>query len=123
MEIRDYLEQIDAEGEALLIAAEQAGLDAAVPCCPDWTARDLVLHIGGVHRWAADLVRNARAEFATAAGAAVGTGPADSELIPWARAGRAEVIEALGAAPADLTCFTLWPADDAVRFWARRQSH
>jgi uncharacterized protein (TIGR03083 family) len=123
MEIADYLERIDDEGEQLLVAAEQAGLDSAVPGCPDWKVRDLVLHIGGVHRWAADLIANARPEFATDAAAAVGTGPADGELIAWARAGRGELLTALRAAPADLSCFTLWPADNALAFWARRQAH
>jgi uncharacterized protein (TIGR03083 family) len=123
MEISDYLERIDVEGEALLAAAEQAGFDAPVSCCPDWTARDVVTHIGGVHRWAADLIGNARTEFGSEAAGAVGTGPGDEELLEWARAGRGQVITALSAAPADLTCFTMWPADDAVQFWARRQAH
>lgn len=123
MEIADYLDQIDAHGDGLLAAAEQAGFDSGVPSCPDWTVRDLVIHLGGVYRWAADLVGAGRTEFTTEAGAAVGTGPGDDALIGWVREGREDLVATLRSAPDDLACFTLWPVEDAARFWARRQAH
>ena len=36
--------------------------DAPVPSCPDWVARDLIRHLGGVHRWATGYVAEARPE-------------------------------------------------------------
>jgi uncharacterized protein (TIGR03083 family) len=123
MELADHLAAVDHETERLARAAEMAGFDAAVPACPGWTVRDLVIHVGGVHRWAGDLVENARETFDTEAGAAVGTGPADDELLAWLRSGRDALVTTLRAAPADRTCFTLWKAPDARAFWARRQAH
>ena len=41
------------------MAAAVAGADpdGTVPTCPEWTVRDLVRHMGGVHRWATGFVR------------------------------------------------------------------
>ncbi len=35
----------------------------------------------------------------------------------------AELVDALAAAPPDLTCWTPWPARDGRAFWLRRQVH
>jgi uncharacterized protein (TIGR03083 family) len=123
MDIADHLGYLDADGEALVAAADTAGFDAAVPGCPDWTVRDLLMHIGGVHRWAADHVANARQGFDSEAGAAVGTGPADAELSDWCNAGRAELLHALRGAPSDVDCSTFVPWTSPLEFWARRQAH
>jgi uncharacterized protein (TIGR03083 family) len=53
----------------------------------------------------------------------VGSGPADAELLDWYRAGHAELIAALTAAPADLAAATFLPAPSPLAFWARRQAH
>ena len=42
--------------------AASVGLDAAVPTCPGWSVRDVVGHLGGVHRWAASIVADGREE-------------------------------------------------------------
>lgn len=33
-----------------------ADLSAKVPTCPDWTLRELVVHVGGAHRWVHHIV-------------------------------------------------------------------
>jgi len=123
VDIDTYIANVDADGETLLAAAATAGMDAAVPGCPDWQVRDLLTHIGGVHRWAADFVANARHGFETEAAGAVGTGPGDDELIDWCQAGRCELVKALREAPDELDCWTMVPAPSALGFWARRQAH
>ncbi|MGH9029357.1 MAG: maleylpyruvate isomerase N-terminal domain-containing protein, partial [Acidimicrobiales bacterium] len=50
MEVSRHVEILRAEGKLLAGAAREADLDAAVPDCPQWQVRDLVQHIGGVHR-------------------------------------------------------------------------
>jgi len=37
--------------------ADQAGLEAAVPSCPEWDVAALLSHQGMVHRWAAANLR------------------------------------------------------------------
>ena len=118
----DLIDHLAADGTLLAVAAEQAGWDAQVPAC-DWTVRDLVTHVGGVHRWAADIVQTASPTAATAAGSAVGTGPADDELLGWFLEGHAALVATLGDAPPDLQAFTFLPAPSPLAFWARRQAH
>ena len=40
---------IEDRSAVLRVAAAEAGVDAPVPGCPDWTVADLVAHLGEVH--------------------------------------------------------------------------
>jgi uncharacterized protein (TIGR03083 family) len=122
MDVAAHLEQLAADGALLAEAAERAGWDAAVPST-DWDVRQLVTHVGGVHRWAAAIVRTAAPDSLEEVAATVGTGPPDAELLEWFRSGHAELLATLRAAPADLDCFTFLPAPSPLAFWARRQAH
>jgi uncharacterized protein (TIGR03083 family) len=114
----EYLRHLEADGPRLADAASAAGLDATVPGCPDWQVRDLVAHVGEVHRWATAIVDGALAEPKVAPPAV----PDDTELLDWYVVGHAALIEALRAAPSDLTCFAFLPAPSPLAFWARRQA-
>lgn len=121
-DIAALLRQLEGDGALLAAAAARAGWDAPVPST-DWTVRELVTHVGGVHRWAADIIAGCGDTFDTEAGEAVGTGPADAELLAWFSAGHSALVETLRAAPADLQCATFLPAPSPLAFWARRQAH
>lgn len=122
MDAAALIDQLAAHGPALATAAENAGWDAPVPAI-GWDVRALVTHVGGVHRWAADIIRTGGTDYDTELGRAVGTGPADDDLLVWFGEGHAALVDALRAAPADLTAFTFLPADSPRDFWARRQAH
>lgn len=47
-----HVRSLRHEGEPLAATVAGADLDAAVPTCPQWVLRDLVRHVGMVHRWA-----------------------------------------------------------------------
>jgi uncharacterized protein (TIGR03083 family) len=123
VDLNEHIDSIAANGEVLVERGVKAGLDAPVPGCPDWVVRDLLIHIGGVHHWAADLVANARDGFDSPAAAAIGTGPADDALPDWCARKCEELVTVLRAAPADLACATFVPSPSALGFWARRQAH
>ena len=120
--IAALLRQLETDGPLLAAAAERAGWDAPVPST-DWTVRELVTHVGGVHRWAADIVARGGDAFDTDAGDAVGTGPADAQLLDWFTAGHTALVDTLFAAPDDLQCATFLPAPSPRAFWVRRQAH
>jgi uncharacterized protein (TIGR03083 family) len=124
MEIPEHIDALGVEGERLAQAAAEAGPDAKVPTCPEWTVRDLVQHQGGVHRWAAIYVREARTEpIDDDLEVVVGGWPADADLVPWFREGYGLLIDALRGAPADLDCYTFLRAPSPLAMWARRQAH
>ena len=99
-------------------AAEAVGdLDNPVPYCAGWTKRDLVTHLGNVHRWAAGIVRTGELssqEFDVEPG---------GELAAWYAESAAELVDALVAAdPAD-ACWVFGAAPKTKAFWFRRQVH
>jgi uncharacterized protein (TIGR03083 family) len=120
-----HIARLRGEGELLAGAAERAGLDAPIPACPGWCVRDLLKHLGYVHRWAAGYVREQHARWVDRASEAeiLGGGPKDGELVAWFRDGHAALVQVLGAAAPDMTCWTFLEAPSAVAFWARRQAH
>jgi len=122
MQVREHIDAIEQHAERLGIVAASVGLDAAVPTCPDWAVRDLVGHLGGVHRWAASFVESARTE---PPGRADGLEqpPGDEELLEWFREGHAHLVKVLEAADDTVDCWTFLPAPFPLAFWARRQAH
>jgi Mycothiol maleylpyruvate isomerase N-terminal domain len=56
VEIAEHIICLRSEGELLARAAESVPLDTPVPSCPGWRARDLLAHLGFVHRWATGYV-------------------------------------------------------------------
>jgi uncharacterized protein (TIGR03083 family) len=86
--------------------------------------RDLVRHVGGVHRWATGYVGDRRTgEWDVDLDDIVGTWPADLDLIDWFREGHTRLVHTLASAPPDLDCFTFLAAPSPLAMWARRQAH
>ena len=121
LEFADLGEGIGNAAAVLRNNAAAAGLDAAVPTCPDWNVRDLVTHQGLVHRWATATIRGVPArEDADAEAEAA----AASDLLEWLDDGLVDLLNALAAAPADLDVpFFLLDAPAPRQAWARRQCH
>jgi uncharacterized protein (TIGR03083 family) len=123
VEIAQHIEAIRREGRLLASAAERTDLNVPIPTCPDWRMRDLLQHIGGIHRWAAAHVAERRAEPLRDYTSLVGDWPPDDELIAWFRAGCADLARVLETAEPDVQCWSLFPAPSPLAFWARRQAH
>lgn len=122
MQIAEHIDAVDAQGRALATAAAAAGPAAAVPTCPRWQVRDLLAHIGMVHRWAATHVREGRAAVAGGRQPRPEKAPAGGEL-DWYVDGHAALVAALRAAPLDIDSWKFLPAPSPLAFWARRQAH
>lgn len=124
MDVLEYVEQLRQDGERLAEVASTTDLAAPVPTCPDWQLRDLVRHIGGVHRWATGFVLGAGAQPPDGdLERFVGGWPADAKLVAWFRAGHRSLVDTLASAPADLETWTFLEAPTPLAFWARRQAH
>jgi uncharacterized protein (TIGR03083 family) len=125
VDISSHIAALDRDGALLADAAEAAGLQAAVPGCPDWQVRDLLRHQAYVHAWAARHVRERSAELLEEAAEVdiLGGGPADADLIAAYREGHAALVATLSDADPDVECATFMPAPSPLAFWARRQAH
>lgn len=115
-----------SESRKLADEAERVLLSDPVPTCPEWTVRQLVEHLGGVHRWATMIISEALLQppdeslFDSAFAP-----PGDpGELLAWFREGADGLVETLRVAPDDLRAFVfLKNAPPARTFWARRETH
>jgi uncharacterized protein (TIGR03083 family) len=125
VETDEHIDALENEGERLLEAAQQAGLDAQVPSCPAWRVRDLLAHIGYVHRWAARYVSEGLAEMVPKLKekGVLSAAPSGEEIFTWARRGHQDLLRALQEAPSELECWTFLPAPSPLGHWARRQAH
>jgi uncharacterized protein (TIGR03083 family) len=125
MEPSAHILALQHEGDQLAAVAGQAGLRANVPSCPGWQVRDLLRHLGYVHRWAASYLTEQRQDAADGLTEAeqLAAGPADDELIGWFRLGHAALASALTSADPEISCWTFLPAPSPLAFWARRQAH
>jgi uncharacterized protein (TIGR03083 family) len=98
-------------------------LDGPVPTCPDWSLRDLVRHLGRVHRRVTQTITSG-GDTLVDHDAVVDADPpaARDEVATWLLAGGAALVAALAdAGPDRLVAGFLGPAP--VSWWARRMLH
>ncbi len=106
--------------QAFARSAGEAGLEADVPTCPDWTVRRLIGHQGMVHRWAAANLRGQTIEI----DATERAGRRNADPVDWLRTGAIDLVKAITEAPEDVrTVVFLNDAPRALDFWSRRQCH
>ncbi|MFI9100233.1 maleylpyruvate isomerase family mycothiol-dependent enzyme [Streptomyces fildesensis] len=124
--------------EAAVRRAADVGEALPVPSCPDWTVSDLVLHLGGVHRYVAAIVGNGltappdvtdvtlfalpddRAEWPTPDSAPT-HGPVPPGLVDWFADGAGELAALFESGDGDRTVWT-WSQEQTVGFWLRMQT-
>jgi uncharacterized protein (TIGR03083 family) len=120
MEHSGFLEYIRREGAAMTSAARVAGVDAAVPSCPEWSVADLLSHLGRIHRYVTGIVID-RPSAPTQHWST--SEPADVAVrIEWFEDGYHALADALGSARPSEPSWS-WTPDRTVGFWARRQAH
>ena len=125
VKIAEHLDALRREGELMAVAADRAGLAAAVPSCPAWQVKDLLRHTGYIHRWAARHIAERPGEVIDGPSEEeiLRGGPADEDLLDWFRAGHAALVETLAGADPEVRCATFMPAPSPLAFWTRRQAH
>jgi uncharacterized protein (TIGR03083 family) len=124
VDVANLVDQLRRDGERLADVASSTDPAAPVPTCPGWRLRDLVRHVGGVHRWATGFVRgDGRQPENGELEQLVGGWPNDADLVDWFRTGHGLLVDALMSAPADLETWTFLEAPTPLAFWARRQAH
>jgi uncharacterized protein (TIGR03083 family) len=119
----DFLAHLrsDSERFAQVLAATDPA--AAVPTCPDWSAADLLWHLGEVQLFWGTIV-GGRLRDPDQAEQAKPERPVDYDaLLAFFLASSGTLIDALAATPDDTVVWTWFPSDQSVGFVRRRQAH
>jgi uncharacterized protein (TIGR03083 family) len=116
------LAEVASSTATLAKLIDGADLTRQVPTCPEWTLRQLITHLGRVHRWAAEIIDLRSPEpipFRQAPGGRLPDDP--GEHAAWLNEGAARLAGSVRAAGGDLvwTHHGLQTASD----WARRMAH
>jgi len=111
-----YLDCLARDIGAFADLLRTGDLAVPVPDCPGWSLADLGAHLGGVHRWAHDIVR-------TGSPAEQPDGPRErAALVAWFTEGGGQLLDALTSTDPDATTWTFGPHPRQVSFWVRRQA-
>lgn len=116
----DSFGSITTSVQQISTLARAGDLTTPVEGLGQWTARDVVAHLGGVHRWATRIVL---------AGSMDGPGFTKSkldgiDLCDWFDEGAAQLLDTLRTADPDAPCPNFNPGSPNTNaFWIRRQTH
>ncbi|MDQ0949280.1 uncharacterized protein (TIGR03083 family) [Streptomyces phaeochromogenes] len=114
-------------GQTALLRSHLVGadLDATVPTCPDWTLRQLAVHVGEAHRWSEHIVRTRATKNVPVEHVADVGGPESDDpaaLDAWLAEGAEKAAETFRTAGADTASWS-WAWEHTAGFWARRMTH
>lgn len=118
MDRADWLALLRVHTGRFAAAVATADPDAPVTHCPGWSVRDLVVHLGGVHQWAAHAVTARSPDLEP-----VPPSPEQTDLAAWYAQQAGHLVDVLSATPPEAPAWTLDAADRTAGFWRRRQVH
>ncbi|MFI5629376.1 maleylpyruvate isomerase family mycothiol-dependent enzyme [Streptomyces sp. NPDC051664] len=119
-----YCEEILRQTDGLRAVISGADLGAKVPTCPEWTLRDLAVHVGGAHRWVNEIVLSRATEAVPDERVPQFTPDGDDPAVldAWLADGAAKTVTALRETGAGQPVWA-WAWDRSTGFWARRMAH
>jgi len=119
VEPSDLLATVPGSSAVLAGAALEAGLEAPVPSCPEWTVERLVRHSGTVLRFVGKIVETGGPVDARA----LPRPPAGSLVLQWFEEMVASTVAALGAREPGDELWNWAGQPPVTAFWQRRMAH
>ena len=117
MQVAEHVQHVQRAGAELRSAGQLAGLDAPVPSCPHWTVASLLRHTARVYHWCTLTLRQIEPRTVPF------ERPEDDAVVARYAAALDQCLTALRTTPPSLVLPTMYPADSAVAFFARRMAH
>lgn len=122
MNLESHLAAIRDDSERIALCAEAGDLASQVAACPEWDLRALVMHVGGIHRWATIAIGNGGMP------AIVNIEMPDpdcsgGDLGAWMREGATALVDVLAVTPLDADSWHPFPLEQKAWVWSRRQAH
>lgn len=113
----EYLGPLAAEMAAFEAIVASHDPDTPVPVSRTWKLRGLASHLGGIHRWAAEIVRSG------VRSSRVPKPPDGADLALWYREGADILLDTLRSVDYAAPCWNFTKMPRVTGFWARRQLH
>ena len=111
-----YVDALARDSRSFIDLVGTADHERPVPFCRDWNLGELARHLGGIHRWAHDVV-------VTGAPGEEPEGPTDRhQLSSWLTEGAHQLHEVLSTTDPQSPTWTFGPKPRLVEFWIRRQA-
>lgn len=112
----DHLNELGSGMARFTELASRATGDEPVPNCPDWTTRDLIQHLGTIHRWAAAIVLSGQRQE-------MPKPVFGDDLVEWYAGTAAALLAALQAVDTEEPTPNFSLIDETAGFFHRRQMH
>ncbi|WP_405496585.1 maleylpyruvate isomerase family mycothiol-dependent enzyme [Streptomyces sp. NBC_00096] len=110
---------VAAEAAGFVATVKAADLSTPVPTCPGWTLGDLTRHVGSVHRWFTELLRQSIQQPPVSRAVELRLPEHPEGLPDWLAMSAGEAAEVFAATDLDAPMWA-WGADQHARFWVRR---
>jgi uncharacterized protein (TIGR03083 family) len=118
-----WLAALRADSPALQDAVAQAGPEAEVPSCPEWSCADLVEHVTTLLHWVRETVPRGTTGPPTTRPDRDGARPEWDQALDELRRELTGTIETLEAVEADFPAWNWAPQSKQAAFWHRRMAH
>lgn len=119
----DFLAHIRAESARFAQALSGCDPVARVPTCPDWSAADLLWHLGEVQLFWATIVAERLRDPERAEHAQPGRPDDYGALLAFFLSSTSSLVDTLATTPDDTQVWTWFDADQTAGFVRRRQAH
>jgi uncharacterized protein (TIGR03083 family) len=117
-----WLGALRGEEAAFRAAVSEPVFAEPVPSCPDWTVRDLVVHLGTIYR--RQRARVVRGVTSKPEGPEPVTVPEDdAALLPWFDEGYAALLHTLETIDPEMPAWNWTVQPQKAIFWHRRMAH
>src|SRR5690242_6868703 len=117
----DYLSHLERESTRFVEVLDDADPQAPVPSCPDWTADDLLWHLGEVFFFWGTIVRERLTDPAAAEEVKPDRPVERDGLLAFCERSSSELLQTLRDTPPDAPVWT-WSDDNSAGFVRRRMA-
>jgi uncharacterized protein (TIGR03083 family) len=119
----DFAAELVAQNRAFADVVFAADPLTPVPTCPGWAVKQLLRHVGGGDRWAAQIVADRMSDRLDFADVRDGRAPQDPEQArAWVQDGAGLLVDAVARTGPDTEVWTFLGPRPA-RWWIRRRLH
>jgi uncharacterized protein (TIGR03083 family) len=119
--VSTYIESVRSDAATLADLGRVEPLTTPIATCGEWTLRELLRHVGFVHRWATHAIADAAAP--DRASVPMPADETSDSLVSWFIEGANGISEALATLPTDAPTWHPFPAPLVGAVWVRRMAH